>query len=143
MPVFAINEARTSTLGPPTVLIVDDEPAIAETLSLILQRAGYRTIIAHSGEQAVEHAKTSPPDALVCDIVLPGIGGIEAARTIRARCPECRIILVTGDSLNAELPNITRSGEFELLTKPFHPVDLIEKLGKRTVAESRRKMAAA
>lgn len=143
MPVFVINEARPSTSSRPTVLIVDDEPAIAETLSLILQRAGYRTMIAHSGEEAVERARTSPPDALVCDIVLPGIGGIEAARMIRARCPKCQIILVTGNSLDAELPDIARSGEFEVLTKPFHPEELIEKLGKQKIAESRREMAAA
>lgn len=143
MPVFAINEARTSTCSPPTVLIVDDEPAITETLSLILQRAGYQSIIAHSGEEAVEQAKTSRPDALVCDIILPGIGGIEAARLIRARCPECQIILITGNTLNAELLEITRNGELEVLTKPFHPEELIEKLGKQTIADSRCEMAAA
>lgn len=143
MPVFAINEARTSTCSPPTVLIVDDEPAITETLSLILQRAGYQCIIAHSGEEAVEQAKTSRPDALVCDIILPGIGGIEAARLIRARCPECQIILITGNTLNAELLEITRNGELEVLTKPFHPEELIEKLGKQTIADSRCEMAAA
>lgn len=52
-------------------------------------------------------------------------------------------ILVTGNSLNAELPEMVRSGEFELLTKPFHPEDLIEKLGKQTIAHRRREMAAA
>ena len=144
MPMLRIEEAGTSRKkSQPTVLIVDDEPAIATTLSLILQRAGYKTFIARTGEEAVERARISVPDVLVCDIILPRTNGVEAAREIRALCPECQIILITGNPLNEELNENIRTGGFEVMTKPFHPTTLIEKLRERMAADTRREKPAA
>ena len=116
-----IDEARRNRT--PTVLVVDDEAAITETLSLILKRQGYRVRIAHTGEEAVEQARASAPDALVCDIIMPGITGIEAALQVRALCPDCRIILISGAIISTELLERARAdgNEFEVLAKPFHP----------------------
>ena len=143
MPLLRIAEAGTSRKSQPTVLIVDDEPAIATTLSLILQSAGYKASIARTGEEAVEQAKISPPDVLVCDIILPRTNGVEAAREIRALCPECQIILITGNPLNEELRDKIRTSEFEVMTKPFHPTELIEKLRERMAADTRREKPRA
>lgn len=118
----------------PTVLIVDDEHAITETLSLILEGHGYRTRIARTGEEAVEQARASAPDFLVCDIIMPGISGIEAAVQIRALCSDCRIILISGASISAELLERARAdgSDFEVLAKPFHPSLLLELLRSDT-----------
>lgn len=122
------GEARSDRS--PTILIADDEASIAETLSLILEAHGYRTVIARTGEEAVEQARASAPDVLVCDIIMPGISGIEAALQVRALCPECRIILISGAMLSAELLEKARAdgNEFEVLAKPFHPTRLIDLL---------------
>ena|SRR5579863_1283561 len=114
----------------PTVLIVDDEAVITETLSLILKAHGYPTRIARTGEEAVEQARTSAPEVLVCDIILPGITGIDAAVQIRALCRDCRIILISGAVLSAELLERARAdgNHFEVLAKPFHPSRLLELL---------------
>ena len=114
----------------PTVLIVDDEAVITETLSLILEAHGYPTRIARTGEEAVEQARASAPDVLVCDIILPGITGIDAAIQIRAVCSDCRIILISGAMLSTELLERARTdgNHFEVLAKPFHPSRLLELL---------------
>ena len=121
-------EARSSI--PPTILIVDDEPSIANSLSLILEHHGYRSIVARTGEQAVELARSTPPYALVCDVILHEMNGIEAALQIRALCPECRIILMSGNANTAQLLEDAHSAghQFEVMAKPFHPTQLIEKL---------------
>jgi CheY-like chemotaxis protein len=123
-----INEALRKQA--PTVLIVDDVAAITETLSLIVQRHGYQARVAATGEDAVEQAKASAPDVLVCDIVMPGITGIEAALQIRALCPSCRIILISGAMMSAELLERASDdgNEFEVLVKPFDPNLLLDLL---------------
>jgi CheY-like chemotaxis protein len=83
----------------PKVLVVDDEPIIADTLTMILATSGYDSRPAYSGEMALEMARSFKPDPLITDVVMPGISGIEAATKIR-----------------------------ELLAKPIEPVDLIAKM---------------
>lgn len=128
-PSPSANEPESTTL-PPTILIVDDEPAIANTLSLILEHHGYRSIVARSGEEAVELARSTPPHVLVCDVIMHEMNGIEAARQIRSLCPECRIILMSGNVNTTQLLEDARSAgdEFQILVKPFHPTELINKL---------------
>lgn len=131
-----VQVGGTSTGKQPTVLIVDDEVSVAETLSLILQAHGYQTIVAHSGESAVLLAREAAPDALVCDIVMPGMSGIETAIEIRGLCPVCRILLISGQMLSDELLDKARADghDFEVLAKPFHPNLLIERLRGGTLA---------
>lgn len=114
----------------PTVLIADDETTIASTLSLVLQSHGYRTVVAHTGEEALELAMASSPDALICDIIMPGMNGIEAALQIRAVCSDCRIILISGDIRSTELLERANAegNHFEVLAKPFHPTRLLDLL---------------
>lgn len=123
-----IDEASGRSTSPPTILIADDESAIARTLSLILEAHGYHSIIAHSGQEAVEQARALAPHVFVCDIVMPGISGIEAAIQVRALCPECRILLMSGNTVSTELLDQARAQghEFEVLAKPFHPSRLLE-----------------
>lgn len=121
----------TTQSQPGWVLIADDEAAITQTLSLILERNGYRTVVAPTGEEAVQLARASAPDVVISDIVMPGISGIEAAIQIRDLCPECRILLISGETVSAELLEQARSlgHEFEVLAKPFPPDRLLDWLG--------------
>lgn len=123
------HEINSSAL-PPTILIVDDQPAITKSLSLILEHHGYRCIVGRSGEEAVELARSTPPHVLVCDVIMQAMNGIEAARQIRSLCPECRIILMSGHGNTTQILEDARSvgDEFEILAKPFHPAELIDKL---------------
>ncbi|MDE3131732.1 MAG: response regulator, partial [Acidobacteriota bacterium] len=66
-----------------SVLVVDDEPTIAEVVSRYLERAGYRTRVAGDGAQALELVADQRPDLVVLDLMLPGIDGLEVMRRLR------------------------------------------------------------
>ena len=107
----------------PSILVVDDECAIAETLAEILKRSGYNAYTAYDGGSALEAALLNPPELLITDVVLPGMSGIELAITMRRIFPDCKIVLFSGNAATSSmLASATRAGHnFTLLTKPVHP----------------------
>ena len=109
------------------ILIVDDEPVIADTLLLIFQSQGYGTQAAYSAETAIEAAKQQPPDLAVIDVVLPQMNGIDCAILLRGICPTCKIILFSGQAATTDLLSAARqSGHaFEILAKPVHPREML------------------
>jgi DNA-binding response OmpR family regulator len=114
----------------PRVLIVDDENAIADTLAMILEQAGFEARAVYSGETALEQARTFAPDVLICDVIMPGIPGIETAIRLRALLPSCKIFIVTGQTCPADLLDEAQAQgyEFEILNKPMHPPDLLARM---------------
>jgi CheY-like chemotaxis protein len=124
------------TAGKTRVLVVDDEQTIANTLSWVLDREGYETRKAYSGEEAVAVARAFAPDLLICDVIMPGISGLDAAIQIRDQHPLCKVLLVSGHISLAELSHqaADRGYDFAYLAKPVHPQLLLEEL-RRLVQE--------
>lgn len=112
------------------VLVADDEHVIADTLMLIFNQNGFEAAAAYTGEEVVEIAHTFRPDILVTDVVMFGMNGIEAAILVRKMLPSCRIVLLSGQAIAAELLEEARQQghEFEILAKPLHPNQLIAHL---------------
>ena len=112
------------------VLVVDDEHAIAETLSLILAKSGFETAVAHDGREAVAKARSWRPDAIVSDVVMPLMDGIEAAIQILAFLPACKIVLLSGQAATSDLVrHAALDGHyFDIMAKPVHPADLLREL---------------
>lgn len=109
------------------VLVVDDEPNIADTLTRILQTKGFEATAAHSGEEAVATASTFLPDFAILDVMLGGLNGIDAASMIVHQRPSCRIVLFSGHPDTAKL---VECGEtpFEIFSKPVPPERLLQRL---------------
>jgi len=116
------------------ILIVDDEPAIAESLSEILRAAGYEVAMATSGEEAVRDAEKFSPEILLTDVLMPAMNGFELALRVKEMLPNCRLLLFSGQASTAQLAKeqserFTRMGyRFELLPKPLHPDALLKTL---------------
>jgi len=116
------------------ILIVDDEPAIAESLSEILRVAGYEVAMATSGEDAVRDAEKFSPEILLTDVLMPAMNGFELALRVKEMLPNCRLLLFSGQASTAQLAKeqserFTRMGyRFELLPKPLHPDALLKTL---------------
>ena len=114
----------------PKVLIADDEQVIADTLAMILSQAGYETRAVYSGEEALGTLRLFSPDMLISDVVMPGINGIETAIRVRAMLPSCKVLLFSGQAAARDLLEeaYAQGYDFELLTKPVHPTDLLARM---------------
>ena len=120
----------TTTSTKPRVLVADDEQVIANTLAIILNQAGFEAKAVYSGENAVEVLEDFQPNMLISDVIMTGMTGIEAAIKVRAKLPNCKILLFSGQAATADLLEKARAQghEFEILAKPVHPTDLLAKL---------------
>lgn len=112
------------------IIVVDDEPVIADTLVNILEGEGHDALAVSHGESAVKWAKMVLPDAVISDVVMPGMNGIETAKAIMQSLPNCRIILFSGQAASVDLLTKARAEgyKFEVLAKPINPEKLLEKL---------------
>jgi CheY-like chemotaxis protein len=115
---------------PKLVFVVDDEQVIATTLAIILNKAGFDAHALFSGQEAVDSFDKLRPDFLIMDVIMPGMNGIEAAIITRTKLPKCKILLLSGQVATMDLLETARAQghEFEILAKPVHPADLLEKI---------------
>lgn len=132
----------------PVVLVVDDERVIADTLSVILSRSGFKVFTAYDGKSALKMAHAVSPDLLITDVVMPGMDGTELAIAMVTAHPDCKVLLFSGNAATVDLLAKARESghDFALLTKPVHPSDLLarisESLGMRSGAGRAREADA-
>lgn len=114
----------------PRVLVADDERVIADTLAMILNQSGFEARAVYSGEKALETAPEFKPNMLISDVIMGGINGIDTAIRIREFIPGIKILLFSGQAATADLLESARTKgyEFEILAKPVHPQDLLNRL---------------
>jgi len=109
--------------GARKILIIDDEPTIADTLAVIFASSGYDSRAVYSAEQALEMLEEWHPDLAIIDVVLPGMNGIEFAIFLKASYSTCRFLLFSGQPGTSSLLEEARNKGhlFEILAKPLHP----------------------
>ena len=112
-----------------SVLVVEDEPAIADVVSRYLQRAGYETAIAKTGQEAVGRAQDRHPDVVILDLMLPDIDGLEVMRRLRrAGGQRDAIILLTARGEESDRIIGLRLGADDYVVKPFSPAELVARV---------------
>ncbi|MGH7123629.1 MAG: response regulator [Stellaceae bacterium] len=112
----------------PTVLVIDDEPVIRQSLELLLETYGFQVALARDGAQGLAAFRRIEPDLVLTDIVMPNQDGIETILTMRRERPSARIIAMSGRGSvgNAEYIDIAaRLGADAAIPKPFDPAKLI------------------
>lgn len=133
----ALSAAKSVKVGPRTVLIVEDEPGLAEVLALNLQASGFETLTAHDGLQALYLLDQSVPDVVVLDLQLPQVSGFRLIQLLRSRTATARIPIVVITALSfREAEDVVRRGADAFLTKPFVPeevVNCVERLVARAM----------
>lgn len=114
------------------VLIVDDEQRIADTLAMILGSKGYAAEATYHGATALAFCRKRIPDLLLTDVVMPGMSGIELAIAVQRDFPTCKVLLFSGQAATAEMLDeaSSRGHRFELLAKPVHPLELLDKVAQ-------------
>jgi two-component system OmpR family response regulator len=111
-----------------TILVVDDEPNIADLVEMYLRKEGFRVLKAGSGEDGLAAAKRERPRLVVLDVGLPGIDGLEVCRRLRAEASSVPVIFLT--ARDGEIDRILglEMGGDDYLTKPFSPRELVARV---------------
>lgn len=123
------------SLKMPKVLVVDDELGIQESLKMILKE-DYNVFIAPSGEEAFKVLGEESPDLILLDVLLPGIGGIEVLKKVRALNPQTQVIMVTGQGKLKTAVEAIKLGAFDYIHKPFD-IDELRLIVKKAIEKRR------
>jgi DNA-binding response OmpR family regulator len=119
-----------------TVLVVDDNEAVARSLTRVLQREGYHVATFYTGLEALTYAQTATPAAAVVDIHLPDISGLVLSSKLRDLLgPGRPIIILSGDTSMENLKTLRHVGATYFLPKPLNSIHLLDQL-KALAAES-------
>jgi CheY-like chemotaxis protein len=110
------------------IFVVDDEHVIALTLATILRNEGFDAEYFNEPLAALQAARSSWPNLLLTDVVMPRMSGIELAIQVRQDCPDCKVLLFSGQASTLDLlSEARRDGHcFDLLSKPAHPEVLLK-----------------
>lgn len=113
---------------PVRILVVDDEVSLADLLKMALRYEGWEVRTAHDGLSAVKAAREFKPDAVVLDIMLPDIDGLEVLNRLRADGSEIPVLFLTAkDSLDDRIAGLTAGGD-DYVTKPFSLEEVVARL---------------
>ena len=114
--------------APGLVLVVEDEPAIADIARLYLERDGFEVEVVTTGEQALSRVRARRPDAIVLDIGLPGVDGIEVVRRLRGSGDDVAVLVVTARDDEVDRVLGLEMGADDYITKPFSPRELVARV---------------
>ncbi|WP_254059517.1 response regulator [Granulicella sp. L46] len=126
-----VDDAVEMLVERPIVMVVDDEPLVADTLAMILTHAGYRAVRAYDAKTALEMASVRAPDLLISDVAMPEMNGVELALGMVAMAPGCKVVLFSGHARSVDLIRAYDAGhDFPLMAKPMHPTEMLGQVAK-------------
>lgn len=119
----------------PTVLIIDDESGIVESLRILLKNEGFTVHVALGGQEGLDRIDEIDPDIVLTDVRMPTVGGLQVLSAVRARTPDTPVILMTAQATLQSAVQAVNEGAFYYIQKPFRNDDLVAIL--RRAAEHR------
>ena len=119
---------RRADGNPIHVLVVDDEPVLAELVSMALRYEGWEIATAGDGASAIALARQTPPDVVVLDVMLPDMSGLDVLHKLREQIPGLPLLLLTAkDSVEDRIAGLTAGGD-DYVTKPFSLEEVVLRL---------------
>jgi two-component system response regulator MtrA len=112
------------------VLVVDDDPALAEMLTIVLRGEGFDTAVVGDGTRALPAVRELRPDVVLLDLMLPGMNGIDVCRAIRGESG-VPIVMLTAKSDTVDIVLGLESGADDYIVKPFKPKELVARIRAR------------
>ncbi len=115
---------------PQTILVVEDEPNIVESLSFLMKKAGFIVRVARDGNTAIRTIESGAPDLVLLDIMMPRRDGYEVCRTIRANpdWDRVRIIMLSAKGRDLDRRKGLELGADDYITKPFSTREIVERV---------------
>ena len=102
-----------------SILIVDDDEGMCETLSDIMEDRAYRPVVAFNGYEAVEKVREAPFDVILMDIKMPGMNGVETLKEIKKTRPDAVVVMMTAYAVEDLIKEALREGAYGVLYKPL------------------------
>ena len=137
-----VDDSAEILEGRLTVMVVDDEPLVADTLAMILAHAGYRAMRAYDARTALEMASVRAPDLLISDVAMPEMNGVELALGMVSMAPACKVVLFSGHARSVDLIRAYDAGhDFPLMAKPMHPTEMLGQVARSLEQVSMRSSA--
>src|SRR3954471_10107623 len=131
---------------PATLLVVDDEPGIVDSLQKIFEREHLRVLTAGSGGEALELIRRQPVSVLVTDLMMPGMSGMDLLRASRSLSPETETVLMTAYGTVENAVEAMKQGPYNFVTKPIKRAHLLRVVGKalekRSLVQENRSLRA-
>jgi DNA-binding response OmpR family regulator len=123
---------------PQTILVVEDEPNIVESLSFLMKKAGFVVRVARDGDTAIRTIESEAPDLVLLDIMMPRRDGYEVCRTIRANpdWDRVRIIMLSAKGRDLDRRKGLDLGADDYITKPFSTREIVERVQEILGTES-------
>jgi CheY-like chemotaxis protein len=119
-------------ISKPSVLVVDDDMGTLETLADILRSNAYEVGLAESGSAAVAAVQRTRYAAVLMDLLMPGLTGVEAMRMIRASAPDTKVIIMTAFTHDALVEDAEREGALAVVPKPLQLDQVLSLLARAT-----------
>ena len=111
---------------PLRILYIDDELLVRESLAKYLERCGYEVMQAETGEKGVEIFQLQRPDAVLVDLRMPGMGGLEVLERVNRESPETPVVLISGAGMLQDAIEALRLGAWDFITKPIQDLALLD-----------------
>jgi DNA-binding response OmpR family regulator len=124
-----------------TILVVDDDPVILKLLEVNFEMEGFTVLIARDGAEGIDVARSERPDVIVSDIMMPKKSGLELVTDLKGDpdTSDIPIILLSAKAQNADVRSGLDSGADEYVTKPFEPLDLVDRVNRLLEARASRR----
>ena len=126
-------------VNPLRVMVVDDDPGMREGMAMSLKRAGFVTEQARSGEDALRMTRPGAFDAVVTDLRMTGMDGLQLTARLKALDTSLPVLLVTAFGSLDTAREAMRLGAFDYLSKPFSPDELVQAVRKAISSDGRLK----
>src|SRR4051794_5839828 len=123
------------------VLVVDDDPVILKLLEVNFEMEGFDVLVAHDGEEGIAVARRDHPDVIVSDIMMPKKSGLELVTELKGD-PDTTaipILLLSAKAQNADVRSGLDSGADDYITKPFEPLELVDRVNRLLEARASRR----
>ena len=113
-----------------SVLIVDDEPSVRQTLSEWMRKKNFHVFEAEGGRQAMEMIQRDDPDIVISDVVMPGMDGIQLLKEAKAVKADTPFLMISGYPSRSTAVDIMKYGASDYLPKPFTPEELVNRVSR-------------
>ncbi|MFS0826631.1 two-component system response regulator RssB [Pseudomonas phoenicis] len=120
-----------------TLLIIDDDDVVRESLAAYLEDSGFRVLQANNGQLGLQTFEQQNPDLVICDLRMPHMGGLELIRTLNERAPQLPVIVVSGAGVMSDAVEALRLGAADYLIKPLEDLAVLEHSVHRALERAR------